>query len=63
VREAVHKLKKKKKKMDIQKEGESVDIHLFKEVFTEQIQIRLKLGSSILLVHQERDRDWKILGH
>jgi len=49
--------------MDIQKEGESVDIHLFKEVFTEQIQIRLKLGSSILLVHQERDRDWKILGH
>lgn len=35
--------------MDIQKEGESVDIQLFKGVFTEQIQIRLKLGNSILL--------------
>lgn len=42
-------LGKKKKKMGIQREGEFVDVQLVKEVFTEQIQIRLKLESNILL--------------
>lgn len=36
--------------MGIQRQGELVDVQLVKEVFTEQIQIRLKLESSILLV-------------
>lgn len=35
--------------MGIQREGEFVDVQLVKEVFTEQIQIRLKLESNILL--------------
>lgn len=63
VREAVHKLKKKKRQIFREKGNQrEVDIQLVKEVFTEQIQIRLKLGSGILLGTSRKGQIRKLWG-